>query len=60
MDIQAAVDQIEAILHPRGRCAVCGGGEFYWKHLDEDADHRFVERDDDGEAGTMYDEGMNR
>lgn len=35
-DIKKAVDQIEAILQPRGRCTECGGGEFYWKHATSD------------------------
>ena len=31
--IDEQLDRLETILHPRGRCVVCGGGEFYWKHM---------------------------
>lgn len=30
--LDAELDRLEEILQPRGRCTVCGGGEFYWKH----------------------------
>lgn len=33
MDIEDAVEKIERILQPNGRCTDCGGGEMYWKHL---------------------------
>jgi len=34
--VDKAVDHIEAILQPRGRCSECGGGEFYWRHSREE------------------------
>lgn len=33
MSLQDEVERIESALHPNGRCAECGGGESYWKHL---------------------------
>lgn len=43
-DIDAAVDELERIVHPEGRCEVCGGGKPYWKHIDPNADgyHAFI------------------
>jgi hypothetical protein len=38
-DIQRAVDELEAIVHPEGRCAVCGGGKPYWKHTANDTEY---------------------
>ena len=34
-DIDQQVDAIERVLQPRGRCTECGGGEFYWKHVEQ-------------------------
>lgn len=31
-DVAAYVDRLEALVHPEGRCAECGGGKPYWKH----------------------------
>jgi hypothetical protein len=33
-DLTCRIEAIEQIIHPEGRCAVCGGGKPYWKHLD--------------------------
>jgi hypothetical protein len=41
-DLACRVEAIEAFLQPRGRCAVCGGGESYWKHYDNEDWHAFV------------------
>jgi hypothetical protein len=38
-DIQRAVDELEAIVHPEGRCAVCGGGQPYWKHTANETEY---------------------
>jgi hypothetical protein len=38
-DLVCRIEELEAILHPVGRCVLCGGGEPYWKH---DADHMFL------------------
>ena len=41
--IDEQVETIERVLQPRGRCQVCGGGEFYWKHMsDSDEYHAFI------------------
>jgi hypothetical protein len=35
----AEMDALEAIIHPEGRCAVCGGGKPYWKHTANDTEY---------------------
>jgi hypothetical protein len=42
----AEMDALEAIVHPEGRCAVCGGGKPYWKHTANETDyHPFTPED---------------
>lgn len=41
-DINCRVEELERIVHPEGRCEVCGGGKPYWKHLDPNADGHHV------------------
>jgi hypothetical protein len=39
----AEMDALEAIFHPEGRCAVCGGGKPYWKHTANETEyHPFI------------------
>ena len=41
--IDQKVEELERIVHPEGRCAVCDGGKPYWKHTANDEDyHAFV------------------
>jgi hypothetical protein len=35
----AEMDALEAIVHPEGRCTVCGGGKPYWKHTANETEY---------------------
>jgi hypothetical protein len=35
----AEMEALEAIVHPEGRCAVCGGGKPYWKHTANETEY---------------------